>query len=231
VPSYEEIYGEHADRYDELVRHEDHQGNLALLLDRALVPRPRLAVELGCGTGRVTRLLAQRALAVRAYDGAPHMVDFARASVAAQNVTFGTADNASIPEPDGVADLVVAGWTIGHLTGFHPDSWREHAKRVLHEMGRVRAEHGTIVILETLGTCVDAPAPPNERLAALYELFERELSLVREVIATAYAFATPEEAARVMGFFFGPKMAAAVEARRDRVVPEWTGAWIGPVPR
>jgi ubiquinone/menaquinone biosynthesis C-methylase UbiE len=225
MPGYQEIYANHADRYDELVRHEDHRANLPALLDRMLVPRPARVVELGCGTGRVTRLLAARADIVRAYDGAAHMVEFARSSIAADNVTFGTADNAALPEPDGGADLVVAGWTLGHLTGFHPDSWRDHATRVLTEMHRVRATRGKWMILETLGTCVDAPGPPNERLAAFYQLLEHEYALRREVISTDYAFSSVEEAARVMGFFFGAKMAAAVEARGDRMVPEWTGVW------
>ncbi len=226
MPSYQKIYEHHADRYDELIRHEDHAGNLAALLDRTLIPRPRVAVELGCGTGRVTRLLAARAEIVRAYDRELHMIDFARAGSAAKNLTYGVADNATLPERDGEADLVIAGWTIGHLTGFYPDSWRGHATRVLTEMHRVcAAHHGKLVIIETLGTCVDAPGPPNERLAEFYEFLEREHSFRREVISTDYAFASIEDASRVMGFFFGPGMADSVKARGSNIVPEWTGVW------
>jgi len=225
MPSYQEIYARHAGRYDELVRHEDHRANLAALLDRMLTTRPRVVVELGCGTGRVTRLLAPRADVVRAYDGERHMIEFARGSIEEPNVTFEVADNATLPEPDGQADWVVAGWTLGHLTGFHPDSWRERATRVLEEMQRIRAHHGKVLILETLGTCVDTAAPPNDRLADLYRLFETDHGLHREVISTDYAFPSVDEAERVMGFFFGPTMAAAVKSRGERIVPEWTGAW------
>jgi ubiquinone/menaquinone biosynthesis C-methylase UbiE len=225
MPSYEETYARHADRYDELVRHEDHAGRVADLLDRALAPRPRRVVELGCGTGRVTRLLATRADRVLAYDGSPHMVDFARRASAHPNVVFGVADNASLPEPDGAADAVVAGWSLGHVTGFFPDAWRDHARRALDEMRRVGRAGAQLVVFETLGTCADAPAPPNERLRDLYGLFEAECGLRREVLDTSYAFASVDEAARVLGFFFGPDMAARVTARGSAIVPEWTAAF------
>lgn len=225
MPTYQDIYGHHADRYDELVRHEDVRGSVAARLDLLLTPRPRRIVELGCGTGRVTRLLATRADEVRAYDGAAHMVDFARRAVAETNVKYGVADNESLPEPDGEADFVVAGWTLGHLTGFHPDDWRGRATRALDEIDRIAGTNGHSVIFETLGTCVDVAAPPNERLAAFYAMLEGERGYRAEVVATDYAFASVDDAVRVMGFFFGAKMADAVRGRGERVVPEWTGVW------
>lgn len=226
MPSYEEIYAAHADRYDELVRHEDHAKNVEAFLDRVMAGRPRLVVELGCGTGRVTRMLAPRAGQVHAFDGAAHMVDFARRALAdAANVTFAVADNGALPEPDGAADLVVAGWTLGHLTGFFPDDWRPRAEGALAEMRRVARPGGRVLVFETLGTCTVEAAPPNARLAELYALFEAR-GLARTTLATDYAFDSVDEAARVMGFFFGARMAEEVRARGAPVVPEHTGAWL-----
>lgn len=234
MPTYQETYARHADRYDALVRREDHRGALPALLARVLSARPgglrpRLAIELGCGTGRVTRLLAPLVEQVRAFDGSAHMIDYARASLSpevAPNVAFGVADHASLPAPTAAADVVVAGWTLGHYTGFHPDDWRAHATRALAEMRRVAAPAGAQVVIETLGTCAETPAPPNARLAAFYELLERGHGFRREVIATDYAFPSCDEAARVMGDFFGPAMADAVRARGAAIVPEFTGVWI-----
>jgi ubiquinone/menaquinone biosynthesis C-methylase UbiE len=227
MPSFREIYDHHADRYDELVRHEDRARALNAALERALGGRPPLVVELGCGTGRVTDLLAPRAGRVRAYDGAAHMIEHARAHRAHANVEYGVADNGALPEPDGVADAVVAGWTIGHVTGFFPEAWADHARRAVGEMMRVARPGGRVVILETLGTCVPAPGPPNERLRGLYAMFEGEYGLTREVVDTSYELASVDEAARVLGFFFGAEMEARVRARDSRVVPEWTGIWVG----
>ncbi len=224
MPSYADIYTHHVDRYDDLVRHEDRHGAVGASIDRIFVHRPKLVIELGCGTRRVTRVIAARADRVRAYDGSAHMIERARACSALGNVAFGVADNASLPEADGVADSVIAGWTVGHVTGFFPDAWREHARRVMGEMMRVARAGANVVIFETMGTCVDAAAAPNERLAALYAMFE-EHGFRREVIDTSYEFASAEEAASVLGFFFGAEMEARVRARGSGVVPEWTGVF------
>src|SRR5512140_1141575 len=182
MPSYQETYAQHADRYDELVRHEDRRGELGALLDRVFLARPARVVELGCGTGRVTRLLAARAAHVRAYDGSAHMIARAKEVCALPNVTFDVADNAALPEPSGAADAVIAGWTIGHVTGFFPDSCQDHARRAVAEMLRTARDGATLLVFETMGTCTDGPGPPNERLRDLYAMLEGEYRFSREVL-------------------------------------------------
>jgi ubiquinone/menaquinone biosynthesis C-methylase UbiE len=225
MPSYEETYLLHADAYDELVRHEDHEANVPAFLSRAIPESAGRVVELGCGTGRVTRMLLGRAREIRAYDGSSHMVEFARAAIPDARVSFGVADNARLPEPDGEADIALAGWSIGHVTGFFPDAWEAHARTAVEEMRRVTRPGGRLVVLETLGTCVDAPGPPNERLHAYYTLLEEGYAFAREILSTDYAFPSVERAEAVMGGFFGDAMAARVRARGSAVVREFTGAW------
>ncbi len=225
MPSYEETYARHADRYEELVRHEDRGHALEALLDRVLLPRPARVIELGCGTGRITRLLAARADRVRAYDGSAHMIDAARSVSLRPNVEYGVADNASLPEPDGAADAMVAGWSIGHVTGFYPDAWREHARRAVDEMLRCARAGAPVILFETMGTCSAEPGAPNERLRDLYAMFEED-GFVREVLDTSYEFPSPAHAARVLGFFFGAGMEDKVRARASAIVPEWTAAFV-----
>src|SRR5205085_11884397 len=74
-----EIYRHDPARYDELVRAEDHAGNLA----RALCANTSLAgatvVEVGAGTGRVTRVLLEAGAArVIAIDRERALIAFAR---------------------------------------------------------------------------------------------------------------------------------------------------------
>lgn len=225
MPSYEETYANHADRYDELVAHEDRHRSVATFLGAVLKSKPGLAVELGCGTGRLTRLAAPSCHSVHAYDGSAHMVQFAAKHCAIENVKYGVADNAHVPEADGVADVVLAGWSLGHVTGFFPDAWRVHARAALREMRRVAKAGATLVLFETLGTCVEVAAPPNERLRALYELFEGEFGFQRTVLDTSYEFVSAEAAAETLGFFFGDELRAKVVARRNSIVPEWTAAF------
>lgn len=225
VPSFTETYAHHADRYDDLVRHEDSGRNLDAFFADLFPARVAEAVEIGCGTGRVTRLLARHAERLRAYDGSEHMIAFARDHARLDGVSFAVADNAALPEADQSVDAVVAGWTIGHVTGFFPDDWRAHAERALGEMARVARSGARLVVIETLGTCVDAAGPPNEPLRELYRLFEEEHGFERSVLDTRYTFPSAERAAETMGFFFGDQMRDRVQARGTGDVPEYTGVW------
>jgi ubiquinone/menaquinone biosynthesis C-methylase UbiE len=226
MPSYQETYAQHAGRYDELVAHEDRHRTLAAFLSQALGAKQGLGVELGCGTGRLTRLLAPSCHTLRAYDASAHMVAFAQQHCALNNVTYGVADNAQLPEADGVAEVVAAGWTLGHVTGFFPEGWQAHARAALREMQRVAKPGATLIIFETLGTCTETAAPPNERLQALYELFETEFGFQRTVLDTSYQFPSVQEAAQTLGFFFGAPMQAKVLTRASSVIPEWTAAFV-----
>lgn len=225
MPSFQEIYSSHADRYDSLVRHEDHQGNLKAWLTSALGSAPQRIVELGCGTGRVTRMLLPFAGELHAFDGAAHMVEFARTQLIDPRLQFGVADNGAVPRADASADWAIAGWSLGHVTGFHPDDWQSHAERALNEMRRLVGPRGRIVVIETLGTCVDRAAPPNERLAAFYALMESKYGMARTTLSTDYRFDSPPHALEVMSFFFGAAMAEKVAARASAVIPEFTGVW------
>ena len=147
---------------------EDGQGNLLLVLRRACTLEGAEVVELGAGTGRLTRLVAGRARSVRAYDGFPAMVEEGRRRVAAAglaNVAFAVASNDAIPEPDRSADLTLAGWTLGHCVGWYPASWTADVTKALREMLRITRPGGTLIVLETLGTGREPPEPPKPAVA------------------------------------------------------------------
>ncbi len=211
---YGDIYAREAARYDRLVRREDHAGNLWRAL-RALGVGPGAVIELGAGTGRLTRWLAAEGATVLAFDGAAAMLRLAQAAVRGR-VSFGVADNARVPVRDGVADVVIEGWSFGH--------WAEAGARdMVDEMLRVGRPGGLAVVIETLGTGVEEPAP-SALLAALYAWLEAERGFTRHVVRTDYRFADAVEAADLAGFFFGPAM---VERLRDGVwLPECTGVWV-----
>ena len=89
---------------------------------------------------------------------------------------------------------------------------------------------GLVVLIETLGTNALAPAAPHPRLAEFYQLLQSRYGLRQTALSTDYRFASPAEAADVLGFFFGDPMRQAVRAANSAVVPEWTGVWHGPLP-
>jgi len=71
-----------------------------------------LAIEIGCGLGRITRPLADRFKQVVGVDIAQEMLRQARAYAGASNITYAQvpADH-RLPVADGAADLVIA-WTV-----------------------------------------------------------------------------------------------------------------------
>lgn len=217
------IYETRAREYHRLVMAEDCDGNLLPALAARVPLAGRRVIEVGAGTGRVTALLARAGADVHAFDRAPAMIEVAREHV--PGVRFDVADARALPVDDGSADALVAGWVYGHLRLWMPDGWRAEIGAALDEAARVVAPGGAIVVIETLGTGAARPAPPSEALAEYYAFLEGR-GFVRSEVATDYAFASVEEAARVLGAFFGEAMAARIEAAGWRRVPEWTGIWV-----
>jgi SAM-dependent methyltransferase len=107
MPTFEEIYTQHADRYDELVAHEDYQGNLLPTL-QAIRPLAQLdVVEVGAGTGRLTHLLAPWVRSIVACDASAHMLTRAAATLRAHaypQVSLAVADNRRLPIASACAD-------------------------------------------------------------------------------------------------------------------------------
>jgi ubiquinone/menaquinone biosynthesis C-methylase UbiE len=228
APNFKEIYSHRAIEYDQLVSAEDHEGNI---LPRLQQVRPVVGlriIELGAGTGRLTNLLAPLAGHIAYFDISPHMLSLAKSKLARQghqNCTGAVADNRAIPIAGGSADLVVAGWSLGHLTGWHPDRWQRVLAIVLSEMKRVVRPGGAAIILETLGTGWSTPRPPNQALADYYRLLEQEYEFDSDWIRTDYKFASMDEAFRLISFFFGSELGLRTIELGDKIVPECTGIW------
>lgn len=119
----------------------DQDRNLTRDLDQS-VTREALAgrryaaiLELGCGTGKNTALLAELGERVQALDFSEGMLSQARAKVTAANVTFATADlTRPWPCADQSADLIVCNLVLEHIAEL-PFIFAE-ARRVLSAAGR-----------------------------------------------------------------------------------------------
>jgi len=226
VPDHARTYQEDARQYDELVAREDVRGELVRALDAVLPQRAELLVELGAGTGRVTRLLAPRTQRLVACDAALPMLRVAqgrlRAAGLAGGLLLAVAPHHALPLATGVADAVVAGWAIAHAVGWYPDDWQRQVDRALAEMARVARLGAPLVIVETLGTGVEDPNPPPKLLPFYDHL--AAAGFVMRSFRTDYLFADAAEAARLLRFFFGAELAERFAGRRE--VPECTGMWV-----
>ncbi len=221
-----EIYENHPEAYDELVAAEDADGNLLPALQRVAAMKDASVVEVGAGTGRLTALLLGAGAQVHATEAAAPMLEVARKKLGGDpKLQLTVADARTLPCPDAEADIGVAGWVFGHLRHWLPSDWRDQIGAALDEMARVVRPGGHLVVIETLGTGRTEPAPPNPDLAEYFEWLERQRGFVRESIRTDYVFPSVQDAARVLGFFFGSAKADLVRDNAWARVPECTGVW------
>lgn len=233
MPDMYEIYDQHADRYDELVGHEDFDASLRAFVRKRLISRGMTVVEAGIGTGRVTRTYVDLARQVLGFDRSSHMLEQAARNLApwTGKLVLAPADHLNLPVPDGTADLFLEGWAFGHRILDTPDEVPSVTALLVSEAQRVTRADGSLVFFESLGTNVDEPHAPHDGLARFFELLETEHSFEAHVLRTDYRFESLDEASRICGFFFGEEMARGIRERRGRgtspvIVPEFTGVWV-----
>jgi ubiquinone/menaquinone biosynthesis C-methylase UbiE len=231
---YEEIYANHAAEYDTLVQAEDCEGNLIPAIE-AIQPLSDAAVlEVGVGTGRIARAIAQRVGRLVAVDRAAPMLEVARRHLSrierAAPWELHQADARALPVDSGWADVAIAGWVFGHFREWMPERWEEEVACALDEMRRALRPGGALIIIETLGTGTEVPAAPTAKLDEYFTWLERVQGLERHAIRTDYQFADLEAAAAITGFFFGDAFAEQVRREGWSRVPECTGLWSSRTP-
>jgi SAM-dependent methyltransferase len=171
-----EFHGHYADR-------PEFQERLKLwceLLERHSTGK-RLAIDIGCGTGVLTFLLAERVNAVIGIDGAPEMVAFCeeqRRDRGAAHVRFMQGRLPDVDEaPLRGADLVISSSVVEYVDDF--DS-------TLAMFARVLAAHGTLIV-----------SMPNAfSVSRLYERLKYRLTGQPEVYRHIRHFSSPHGLAR-----------------------------------
>ncbi len=226
MTDYLSVYRSQAARYDLLIEREDYLGNLLPAMQDLLSLEGLDVVELGAGTGRLTRMLAPKAASILAFDRAPHMLFAAREHLeAGQDGAWHlcACDHRHIPAADESADLAISGWSIAYLVEEGGEGWREEVDRALAEMERVLRSDGTILLLETLGTGFETPHAPDH-LADYFSHLE-QIGFQRKWLRTDYRFSSLQEAVDLAGFFFGSELADLVRENKWVILPECTGIW------
>ena len=132
----------------------------------------------------------------------------------------------ALPVPSHHFDVVTAGWAVGHSRFWSVDNWQETMGRMVQEMRRVTVPGGIVIIIETMGTGVLSPAPPNTELGEYYTWLEEQWGFARQVIPIDYEFESVGDAAAIMTFFFGEAMGQRVLGNNWKRVPEWAGLWV-----
>jgi ubiquinone/menaquinone biosynthesis C-methylase UbiE len=113
---------------------------IAADIDRAATS---LVVDLGCGTGRFSQLLAAHfGVEVIGIDPSHKMIDQARRKPATGKISYRQGLGEAMPLPDGCADLVFMSMVYHHLSD--PPAVARECHRVLRKRGHVCVRNGTL---------------------------------------------------------------------------------------
>ena len=222
-----DIYSRRAAAYHAMILPEDVEGNLLPALENVAVLTGRRVLDLGSGTGRLPLLFGAKTAQMTCLELHGDMLREHRCQKMQVGGQWGLVqgDMRRLPFPSGWAEVITAGWALGHFVGWYGAGWQTQMRLVLTEMHRLAAPGGVLLIMETLTTGALTPAPPSEGLARYYAWLENEWGFSRQEIRTDYQFASVEEAVARTEFFFGPELAEKVRKNRWARLPEWTGVW------
>lgn len=226
MPDHKKVYDEDARNYQRLIDREDYQNNLLPALQEITELDNLNLIDLGAGTGRLANLLAPWALSIKAFDISTHMLEIAAARLDEQgldNWIVATADHRHIPLVSGSADLVISGWSFCYLVVWAEENWKDSLKAGLQEITRLLTKKGLIIIIETLGTGVETPDPP-QKLLEYYNYLEMS-GFIHSWLRTDYQFENIEEAQELVRFFFGEEMLGKIIPSEKPILPECTGIW------
>jgi SAM-dependent methyltransferase len=140
-----------------LLRNYREQHDVRHFLDERAAWSPiRRACDLGCGFGRLTPVLAERASVVVGFEREPSLV--AIAQILLPDIKIVQLDSlAALPEPDASFDFALTFTVLQHM----PDA---DAEQVIAEIRRVVAPQGSILMVEETDPALEAGDPAHADL-------------------------------------------------------------------
>jgi SAM-dependent methyltransferase len=137
-------YAARAEEYDKVYEKPERQADLRRI-ERWLpaVLTGKAVLEIACGTGYWTRLIAPAASSVVAIDSAPETLRIARKRVPAGSVRFEVGDAYALAPHRGRFDAAFAGFWFSHVP-------RERRHEFLHGLNLALAPGARVVLLDNL---------------------------------------------------------------------------------
>ena len=226
MPEHKQVYNQEATNYQKLIAREDYQNNLLPAIRGIMHSQARDVVDLGSGTGRLASLLAPFARSMVAFDLSPHMLETASTRLnnqGSENWYAVAAEHRHIPLVANSADLVISGWSFCYLVVWEKENWEAALKAGLKETQRLLRDEGQMIIIETLGTGVRDPSPPD-KLQEYFQYLEKS-GFQSTWLRTDYQFRNQQEAQTLTKFFFGEEMLDKIGNETQPILPECTGIW------
>jgi ubiquinone/menaquinone biosynthesis C-methylase UbiE len=222
------IYKSRADAYHRMIAVEDYQNQVFKAVQAVTPLDGKRILDLGSGTGRFPLMLHGLGCKLVALDLHLAMLREQKQQRAQVQGDWELlqADMRALPFAERGADIVMAGWAIGHMRAWFASDWKLQMGAAVDEMQRMAVPGGTLFVFETMSTGSHTPAPPNNDLAEYYHWLETERGFSAHApIQTDYRFDSVDEAVEFTRFFFGDELAATIQREGWAILPEWTGMW------
>jgi len=219
MPNHSEIYQKEAEQYHRLI---SKQQSLYPVIETIKPVEGLDIIDMGAGSGRLASVLAPKAKSVLAIDEAEAMLKITKKrleQLGLHNWNTAVADHRKLPVHDKSADLIVSGWSICYLASSNIEGWNDNIDQVMSEIKRVLRPGGAAVIIENFGTGSEIPCPPSY-LKPYFELLENKYGFTSNWVRTDYKFESPQEAEKLIRFFFGDRLADKVAKDQMTQVPE-----------
>ncbi len=136
-------------------------------------------LDLGCGIGRLTGRLAEKAAMVMGVDYSPGMLRRAAASVVRPNAGFVLASAVSLPFPPGHFGTVVASYLLQHILA-EPDF-----ERACAEATRVLRPGGALVCVDGIGARSFVPPTSQVTVVRTLRQYQEAFGPYLDLVETA----------------------------------------------
>ena len=184
-------------------RHQRWQRLLSAHVDQSAIS---LVVDLGCGTGRFSEMLAELGAWVMGFDPSEKMIEQARRKPVAAPVAFARASADALPLADCCVDLVFMSQVYHHL----PAPVAQECWRVLRRGGYVCVRTGTrgnnVVaprFFPAIRAMLDADLPSSDEIRANFVasgFAPRHYEIITEVVASDWHTFAQKSALRADSF-------------------------------
>jgi ubiquinone/menaquinone biosynthesis C-methylase UbiE len=201
---WQESYEKEVEIYDTFSKHEDAKGKLLKSLLKRTSFANKTVLEVGCGSGKYTKLISPRCSKYYALDKSKPLVDIAKQKCKKlKNIKFFNCSAEKIPLEDNSVDIVFASWVLTAMTS---DKMREKS---ITEILRVLKGGGEIWLFENHweGEFIKLRGLETRKIekAGVYPLMHKYGFELIELIDTNFSFPSLNEARRILGFMFGDK--------------------------
>lgn len=226
MPELKQIYQSEAEQYQALVGREDYKSRLLPAILSIDPLKGKTIIELGAGTGRVSRLISSHCQSLIAADISHHMLSLGKQYLTQSmnnNWHLSLESHWALPFTKHSADVVIAGWSFCYAALNAGEAWQTALENGLDEVWRVLRPGGRLILIESLGTGYETPHAPE--VLVEYQNYLNTHGFSSKWIRTDYCFADLEEAKSLTTFFFGEVPLPMWETPQGVIVPECTGLW------